>query len=177
MRRARRRILIVDGYNVLNAWKRNLDSASLADGRDELLRRLSDYAGFSGQEIILVFDAWMSDRMQRTEDKNGLVTVVFTQKNETADHYIERTCDGFARDIEYGIIEVRVATSDNVEQTVVFGRGATRISSRELLYEMDRVRKEGRAGTGESRGARSLLIDRVSEDVARRLRELYKRKD
>ena len=67
-RRPRERVLIVDGYNVLNAWRSNLNSAdSLADARDELARRLQDYAGFSGQKVILVMDAWLSVRAVRTE--------------------------------------------------------------------------------------------------------------
>lgn len=57
--------------------------------------------------------------------------IVFTRHGEIADQYIERLCDGQPR-----YREVRVATSDNVEQTVILGRGATRLPSRELLREM-----------------------------------------
>ena len=40
-KRPRERVLIVDGYNVLNAWRSNLNNAdTLADARDELARRL-----------------------------------------------------------------------------------------------------------------------------------------
>ena len=175
MRPPRKRLLVVDGYNVLNAWRPSLDSTSLADSREELARRLLDYAGFSGQEVILVFDAWMSDRMQRTEETTGPLTVVYTQKNETADHYIERLCDSRSRDVEYGRLEIRVATSDNVEQMVILGRGATRLSSRELLYEMDNVRREGRAGAVPPKSStRTPVMDRLSDDVRRRLEDLLK---
>ena len=92
---------------------------------------------------MLVFDAWQSDRMQRSIEARGPLTVVFTQKGETADHYIERQCDEYARAVELGRLEIRVATSDNTEQTVVFGRGAIRISSRELIYEMRQARQDG----------------------------------
>ena len=146
-RRVRERVLIVDGYNVLNAWRSNLNSAdSLADARDELARRLQDYAGFSGQKVILVMDAWLSDRTQRTEEVNGPLTIVFTRKGELADHYIERLCDEYAHRVELGLMELRVATSDGVEQMVVLGRGAVRMSARELLMEMDQVRRQGREG-------------------------------
>lgn len=175
MRPARKRLLVVDGYNVLNAWRPSLDSQSLADNREELARKLLDYAGFSGQEIILVFDAWMSDRMQRTEETTGPLTVVYTQKNETADHYIERLCDERSRDVEYGRLEIRVATSDNVEQMVVLGRGAIRLSSRELLYEMESVRREGRAGAVQPKSsARTPVMDRLSDDVRLKLEALLK---
>ena len=90
------RVLIVDGYNVLNARRHLGGGEQLADARDALIHELQDYAGFSGQRIVLVFDAWQSDRTRRTVEERGQVQVVFTQKGETADHYIERLCDGYA---------------------------------------------------------------------------------
>lgn len=172
MRPLKKRLLIVDGYNVLNAWRGGMDARSLSDARDELARRLTDYAGYTGQKIVLVYDAWMSDRMQRTCEEQGPLTVVFTQKNETADHYIERLCDSYAREVEYGRLEIEVATSDNVEQTVVLGRGAHRVSSRELLREMDSVRREGAAAAAARRPSRSTLMDRLPEDIRRRLDDM-----
>ena len=62
----RRRILIVDGYNVINVRKPVRESLVLEDARRRLTDRLHDYAGFSGQQIILVYDAWLSDRGQRS---------------------------------------------------------------------------------------------------------------
>lgn len=172
MRPPKKRLLIVDGYNVLNAWRSGMDARSLSDARDELAHRLANYAGYTGQKVVLVFDAWMSDRMQRTCEEQGPLTVVFTQKNETADHYIERLCDSYARDVEYGRLEIEVATSDNVEQTVVLGRGARRVSSRELLREMDSVRRDGTAAAAAQRPSRSTLMDRLPEDIRRRLDDM-----
>lgn len=172
MRPPKKRLLIVDGYNVLNAWRSNMDARSLSDARDELAHRLANYAGYTGQKVVLVFDAWMSDRMQRTCEEQGPLTVVFTQKNETADHYIERLCDSYAREVEYGRLEIEVATSDNVEQTVVLGRGARRVSSRELLREMDSVRREGAGAAAARQRSRSTLMDRLPEDIRRRLDDM-----
>ena len=157
---------------MLNAWRSGMDARSLSDARDELAHRLANYAGYTGQKVVLVFDAWMSDRMQRTCEEQGPLTVVFTQKNETADHYIERLCDSYAREVEYGRLEIEVATSDNVEQTVVLGRGARRVSSRELLREMDSVRREGAATATAQRRSRSTLMDRLPEDIRRRLDDM-----
>ena len=172
-RRPRERVLIVDGYNVLNAWRSNLNSAdTLADARDELARRLQDYAGFSGQKVILVMDAWLSDRTQRTEEVNGPLTIVFTRKGELADHYIERLCDEYAHRVELGLMELRVATSDGVEQMVVMGRGAVRMSARELLMEMDQVRKQGREGAQPVARKRNSVMEQLPEDVQRRLGEI-----
>ena len=172
-RKTRERVLIVDGYNVLNAWRSNLNSAdTLADARDELARRLQDYAGFSGQRVILVMDAWLSDRTVRTEEVNGPLTIVFTRKGELADHYIERLCDEYAHRVEMGLMELRVATSDGVEQMVVMGRGAVRMSARELLMEMDQVRKQGREGAQPVARKRNSVMEQLPADVQKRLGEL-----
>ena len=171
-----RRLLIVDGYNIINARHSVSDAASLADARDKLADELADYAGWSGQQVILVFDAWMSDRTTRTEDKRGPVTVVYTQKGEIADRYIERLCDDLAQDIEYRRVEVRVASSDALEQTIVLGRGATRMSARELMYEMQAMRDEGIRYTAPARPAtrRSTVADRLPDEIRRRLEEMKK---
>jgi len=76
--------------------------------------------------------------------------------------------------VEYGRLEIRVATSDNLEQTIILGRGATRLSSRELLYEMSRVRREG--GAVQIRPKRAPLMDRLPEEIRRRLDEMRKGK-
>ena len=167
----KRRVLIVDGYNVLNAWKdvQGMDAGSLSDARDALAARLMDYAGFSGQKVVLVYDAYLGDRRARTEERTGPLTVVYTQKNETADNYIERLCDQYACDAELGRVEVRVATSDLVEQMVVLGRHATRMSARELLIEVGQVSRAGRERMAARPKARSAIIERLPEDVARRL--------
>ncbi len=168
------RLLIVDGYNVLGAWPELSKGRPLADARDALTERLHDYAGYSGQQVVLVFDAWQSDRTQRTVEERGPLTIVFTQKGETADHYIERLCDANERRVELGRLELRVATSDGTEQTVVFGRGAVRISSRELIYEMRQVRQSGAqyAGPASRASARSTILEHLPEDVRARLEKL-----
>ena len=171
-----RRVLIVDGYNIINSGD-DFSGPSLADAREQLLGALMDYAGYSGQQIILVFDAWMSDRQTRTEERHGAVTVVYTQKGEIADRYIERLCDDFAADIEYRRVEVRVASSDALEQTIVLGRGATRLSARELMFEMRAMRDDGirHAAPLRATARRASIGERLPEDVKRRLDELRKR--
>ncbi len=169
----RQKLLIVDGYNVLGAWPEMSKGRPLADARDELIRRLHDYAGYTGQKVILVIDAWQSDRMARTEEDHGQLSVVFTQKGETADHYIERLCDANARKVELGRMELRVATSDGVEQTVVMGRGAVRLSSRELIREIGQSRSAGAVYAKPAfKSTRSTIMDSVSEDVRKKLEKL-----
>ena len=168
----RRRILIVDGYNVINVRKPVRESLQLEDARQQLNERLHDYAGYSGQQVILVYDAWLSDRGRRSIENRDQLQIVFTMKGETADCYIERLCDELEDDIKMRRAEVRVATSDLVEQTIAFGRGAARLSSRELLLEMDMART-ARGDCVRSPGKRSSTVeDRLPEEIRRKLEKL-----
>lgn len=167
-----RRILIVDGYNVINVRKPVRESLQLEEARRKLTDRLHDYAGFSGQQVILVYDAWQSGRAQRSVEEWGSLRVVFTMKGETADCYIERLCDALEQEISLRRAEVRVATSDRVEQTIAFGRGAVRLSSRELLLEME-MASRSRSDHSRSAGGRgATVMERLPQDVRTRLEAL-----
>ncbi|MBP3652383.1 MAG: NYN domain-containing protein [Clostridia bacterium] len=170
----RRRILIVDGYNVINVRKPVRESIVLEDARRKLTDKLHDYAGWSGQQIILVYDAWLSDRMQRSIEERGSLRVVFTMKGETADCYIERLCDELEDDISMRRAQVRVATSDSIEQTIAFGRGAERLSSRELLLEMDMASRERGPSTGSTGKRISTVEDRLPADIRLKLEQMRK---
>lgn len=170
----RRRILIVDGYNVINVRKPVRESIVLEDARRKLTDELHDYAGWSGQQIILVYDAWLSDRMQRSIEERGSLRVVFTMKGETADCYIERLCDELEDDISMRRAQVRVATSDSIEQTIAFGRGAERLSSRELLLEMDMASRERGPSTGSTGKRISTVEDRLPADIRLKLEQMRK---
>lgn len=167
-----KKILIVDGYNVINVRKPVRESIALEDARQQLTERLHDYAAWSGQRIIVVYDAWLSDRTQRSIEERGDLQIVFTMKGETADHYIERLCDQLQEDIAMRLIEVRVATSDMVEQTVAFGRGAVRLSSRELLLEMDSARQVRGGKTGSVGTRQMTVMERLPEKTRALLEQL-----
>ena len=132
-------LLIVDGYNVIGAWTEAEKKAwSLDESRDRLMHQLQDYGGYTGEEVVLVFDGYQSDKKLTTEENHGTLTLVFTKHGETADAYIERFV---AQTPKYR--SVRVATSDGLEQSLVLGSGATRMTSRELLRELRQMRQRG----------------------------------
>ena len=132
-------LLIVDGYNVIGAWSEaERHGWALDECRDRLMRQLQDYGGYSGEEVVLVFDGYQSDKRLTTEEQHGSLTLVFTKHGETADSYIERLV---AQTPKYRT--VRVATSDGLEQYQVLGSGATRLTSRELLRELRQLRQKG----------------------------------
>ena len=135
-------MLLVDGYNVLHAWSGLYREASqnLAMARERLIDYLQDYQGYSGQEIILVFDSHLS-RGNRQHHTKGKLQIVYTRRFETADQYIERVADQLADDPR---VQLRVATSDAMEQLVVLGRGATRMSAHELWEELQGLRDDAR---------------------------------
>lgn len=134
-------LLIIDGYNVIGAWELAVKKRwSFEECREQLLRRLEEYAAYHGHEAVLVFDGTNSERRVRSEEQAGAVRVIYTRHGETADQYIERLCDGQPRHRE-----VRVATNDSVEQTIILGRGASRMPARELLREMAQAQAAQRA--------------------------------
>ncbi len=133
-------LLYVDGYNVIGAWAQaGREGWPLDECRDRLAHILEDYAGYTDQEVWLVFDGYKAQRPLRSVEERAGLTVVYTRHGETADHFIERMCQ-----LLPPYREARVATSDGVEQTLILGRGATRVSARELWRELDMARQRGR---------------------------------
>jgi len=147
--------LIIDGYNVIGAWPDFTSSINLQESRDRLIELMCDYAGYTGDRVILVFDAYSGDSVKRTYENVAGVEIVYTRSGETADHYIERLVDSLCRDLSKQI-EVRVATSDAIEQSVILGRGAARISSPELR---DVVMNARAAGKSAHRNSGKLMLD------------------
>ena len=165
-------LLIVDGYNVLNQWCAFRKDQSISEARELLVRDLHDYAGFTGHKMVVVFDAWQSERLSRSVEETESFSVVFTKKGETADHYIERLCDRHAREVELGRLQIQVATSDGVEQTIVLGRGATRVPARELLSDMEAMRQTGRRAGVDRTPKKATILDGLPDDVRERLERM-----
>ncbi len=136
----KKRYILVDGYNVIHAWPqlRELTSHSFDGARGRLLDILSNYQGYDGAEMIVVFDAYMVKGGTGSIQKYHNVHVIFTREAQTADAYIERACHELAKDAD-----VRVVTSDGAEQVIVTGSGGIRISSREFLSQVEQMNAQG----------------------------------
>ena len=133
-------LLYVDGYNIIGAWpEAQREGWPLDECRDRLIHLMQDYAGYTGQEVRLVFDGYKAERPLRSIEERPGLTVVYTRHGETADHFIERMCQLLPR-----YREARVATSGATEQTLILGRGATRLSARDLWRELAAERSSGR---------------------------------
>ncbi len=131
--------LLVDGYNVIFAWKElnELAKVNMDAARDKLIDVLSNYQGYRGIHLMIVFDAYKVKGFGGEITMFGDVCVVFTKEACTADRYIEK----FAHD--YGKkYDITVATSDGVEQVIILGQGCHLISSRELEKEVEYVNEQ-----------------------------------
>ena len=146
--------LLVDGYNIIFAWEEltALARQDVAAARGALEDILSNYQGFRKCVVILVFDAYKVKGNPGSVEKRNNIYVVYTREAETADAYIEKATYDLGRDHR-----VRVATSDGLEQLIILGHGALRLSARAFKAEIEQaqgeisalVAKLNRRGAGE----------------------------
>lgn len=133
--------LIVDGYNIIGAWPElaKLKDIQLEEARDRLIDQLAEYQAFTGMMVYVVFDAHQVPGLGGKYEQSRL-QILYTKEKETADELIERlTTDLIGRRRR-----VSVATSDMIEQHVIFGKGALRIPAGELLVKIRQSQKEVR---------------------------------
>ena len=162
--------LLVDGYNVIFAWEElnELAKASIDAARNKLMDILSNYQGFTGCTLILVFDAYKVKGSQGEVQKYHNIYVVYTKEAETADQYIEKTTHEIGRKYK-----VTVATSDALEQVIVMGQGAYRISARDFYEEVERTEKQIREINEQQHGEkRNYLLDYAKEEDAKHMEEV-----
>ena len=95
---------------------------------------LCNYRGYQKSEVILVFDAYKVKGNPGSVEKVNGIYVVYTKEAETADAYIEKTTYDLGRHHR-----VRVATSDGLEQVIILGHGALRLSARAFKAEVEQA--------------------------------------
>jgi small GTP-binding protein len=136
----REECLVVDGYNVIYGWSelKSLFQKNMDAARFQLLDTLSNYQGYTGKRIMVVFDAYRTGISPERLHKYQNMDVVFTKADETADAYIEKLVHDQSDKYRF-----TVATSDGLEQLTVMGMGASRMSVRLLKEELERVSRDG----------------------------------
>lgn len=131
-------LLFVDGYNIINSWSslKSQSADELEESRRTLINTLMEFTHYTPEGVVLVFDSYnvKTDRQVILEEK---LMIVYTRELETADHFIERAVEKYGKRKE-----IRVATSDRLEQDMILGKGATRISAKELEYEIENFKNE-----------------------------------
>ena len=129
--------LLVDGYNIIFAWDelKAVAQENIEAARMVLADLLADYRGVRKCEVILVFDAYKVKGNSGSLEKYSGIYIVYTKEAETADAYIEKATYDLSREHR-----VRVATSDGLEQMIILGHGALRVSARIFKMEMEQAR-------------------------------------
>lgn len=158
--------LLVDGYNIIFAWEElnDLAQANITSARNALMDILSNYQGYKKDTLILVFDAYKVQGNPGQVYKYHNIYVVYTKEAETADQYIEKTIHRMNRQYD-----VTVATSDALEQVIILGQGAKRLSAQGLKEEVELACHEIRQILQERREAetdRNYLLRDLPKEMA-----------
>ncbi len=138
----REEYLLVDGYNIIFAWEElgSLAKTDLNAARGKLMDILCNFQGYRKMHVILVFDAYRVKGSPGSVERYHNIDVVYTKEAETADQYIEKVTHEMSRKNHH----VRVATSDGLEQIIIMGAGAIRVSARELYEEVQAASEDMR---------------------------------
>ena len=163
---SREEYLLVDGYNIIFAWDslKELAQTNLDGARGRLMDILSNYQGYRRMHLILVFDAYKVKGNPGSTVHYHNIDVVYTKEAETADQYIEKVTHEIGRKYR-----VRVATSDGLEQLIIMGAGAVRVSATELQEEVmaagDELRQMFLGNKTKSPSERNYLMEDASDEV------------
>ncbi len=163
LRKKEKEYLLVDGYNIIFAWEdlKALSEINLESARGKLMDILSNLQGALGCTLILVFDAYRVEGGTREIFQYHNIHVVYTKEAETADQYIEKTVHELGRRYQ-----VTVATSDGLEQVIIMGQGASRLSAAGLRELVDVTGSELRKSIEQKPvGGKNYLFENLSEEV------------
>ena len=156
--------LLVDGYNIIFSWEdlNELSRVNMEGARSKLADLLCNYQGYRKCHVILVFDAYKVEGNHGEVVKYHNIHIVYTKEAETADQYIEKTVHAIGR--KYG---VTVATSDGLEQVIILGQGARRLSARGLREEIEAASTEIRGDyLNRQEPTKNLLIHQLPGEMA-----------
>ena len=162
--------LLVDGYNIIFSWEelRELSEKDIGAARGKLADILSNYQGYRKCTLILVYDAYKVEGNPGEVMKYHNIYIVYTKEAETADQYIEKTVRRIAKDAA-----VTVATSDGLEQVIILGQGANRMSAPGLKEEIERTLAEVRGEhLGKKGSVGNYLFDYLDEETAEEMEKV-----
>lgn len=166
----RQEYLLVDGYNIIFSWEelRELSEKDIGAARGKLADILSNYQGYRKCTLILAYDAYKVEGNPGEVMKYHNIYIVYTKEAETADQYIEKTVRRIAKDAA-----VTVATSDGLEQVIILGQGANRMSAPGLKEEIERTLAEVRGEhLGKKGSVGNYLFDYLDEETAEEMEKV-----
>ena len=162
--------LLAGGYNIIFAWDdlNELARYNIESARGKLMDILSNYQGYKKMTLILVFDAYKVKGNQGEVGMYHNIHVVYTKEAETADQYIEKTVHRIGHNGN-----VTVASSDGLEQIIIMGAGAHRLSARDLRTEIEHTNGQIRENYLEKeQKTKSYLLENASGELGDFLKEL-----
>ncbi len=169
-------ILLVDGYNIVGAWRELIqvrDRQGLEEARHRLIEILTGYSAYQGFDTQVVFDAQYRDTPNNREVMTNHLCVHYTDFGQTADTFIEKTCADFRTDIRKFDHRLIVATSDRAQQLTVVGYGAEWMSAEQLGNDVEFViRKVERKIKPAKKSAGRFLFNSLDPDAQKRLSQM-----
>ncbi len=163
--------LLVDGYNIIFSWEdlKKLSEKNIDAARDRLLDLMCDYQGYRKCTLIVVFDAYKVKGGTEHVMQYHNIYAVYTKEAETADQYIEKTVHRIGHKHR-----VTVATSDALEQMIILGGGASRLSAKGFLEEVKRSSRELKEEYLEAPkdSGKNYMLDGISPETAEQLKRL-----
>ncbi len=163
-----KKLIIIDGYNILNAWEKYKPFLKLSfeNARQELIYDMGEYSKLVGIELLLVFDAYKINFKGSSEIIKG-IEVVYTKQNETADQYIEKKLDEMGRKIL-----VSVGTDDTLIQKLVTQRGGNVLTAKELLYRYENLKNKSNRYEIKNRISNKSYFNTLDEKALNQLDEI-----
>ena len=172
----RKRLLIVDGFNVLRSGSRYKNiSLDLPDYDHDWFNRaremlLNDVVHYAGNEYraTVVFDGGGNVESTGEEQKVGGVSVVFSPAGSSVDRIIEK----LAYEGRENGFEVLVVTSDASIQDTVFGLGVDRMSAEGFSIEVDRYYHDAVLDEQPRIAIKRTVADRIDSETLAKLKAL-----
>lgn len=134
-----KRLLIVDGYNVIFADEelKSLAKINIVASKDKLIQLLSNYSATTDIPVMLVFDGYRLKNNRGQTQNIDNITVIHTKEGETADAFIEKFTNSGRK-----CYNITVASSDGLIQQITRGQDCNIMSSRELIIDINEKAKE-----------------------------------
>ncbi len=175
MAKQRKKMLLVDGYNVIRSGARYRDAFAHPDYTDDAFntareRLINDVVNFAGRDYkaVIVFDG--ADNVYSTGEVQtvGGVRIMFSPAGQSADKVIEK----LAYDARMRNVETLVVTSDATIQDTVFGGGVDRMSADGFSHEVGEYYSEARRDESPKVAHKRTLGDRIDPETLAKLKAM-----
>lgn len=174
MTKQRKKLLVVDGYNVLRSGSRyrqvvgpDYTDDAFNTAREMLINDVINYSS-AGWRAIIVFDGGKNAFSTGEAETVGGVRIVFSPAGHSADKVIEK----LAHDARERHIETLVVTSDATVQDTVFGLGVDRMSAEGFSREMNMHYEDVRLDETPKIAKKNTVADRIDPATLAKLRAL-----